>query len=317
MAANQDADEREPQLTIIMEAINKPINKQNTATQIFKEEEPQSPHLGIPLLKDYQRLQDINNREVNTFMHPDLVAKMMFEMPKHPYLRPLIGIHTDGFKTGVKIMTDEILKAKKLKQGVFHLHCCNIVWIGNRPICHNHVMNDLLKKMLNTKNVPKALYNPDYLPPSPILLEYSDIFEEQEPSTIISTEELIKQDETWTNIFGSAYTKKVTEEELVNHRAKHNQPDTPVEGQHQQSLEQKPTAPGLLSTKQFYVDHPRVIQELSYFGKGCQEGKKKITLTDDQGQEAFMTDEEDSTEMTTIVTFPSEEEGNLGYSTLT
>ena len=312
MAANQDPDEREPQLTIIMEAINKPIIKHNKETSKFEDKEPQSPHLGIPLLKDYQRLQDINNREINTFMPPDLVIKSMYEMPKHPYLRPLIGIHTDGFKTGIKVLTDEVLKAKRDKHGVFHIHCCNIVWIGKKPICHNHVMNDLLKKMLNRRNVPKSLYNPEYLPPSPILMEFTDIIEEQQPETSVITEELIKQDETWSNIFGPSYNKKFTEKQIMEHRAMQDQSDSTADQQSQESFEQQSAAPGLLKTKQFYVEHPRIYDELRYFSQGYEVGKNKIMLINDQGQEAYMTDDEDSTEHTTAVTPHNEQEGYLG-----
>ena len=52
---------------------------------------------------------------------------------KHPFQRFLIRVDSDVFNWAVKIVTGEIIKAKRNKKGVMHLECCNIIWIGSKP----------------------------------------------------------------------------------------------------------------------------------------------------------------------------------------
>ena len=296
-----------------MEENTIPSPQENQESAIFGSENVLSRHSGIPSLEEFNRLKDIKNREVQTFLTPYCVMERMYELPQHPYKRPLIGIHTDSFKTAIRIITEEILDAKRWKRGVFHMQCCNYFWIGTKPRVHNHVMNDLIRKMIDPRNVPKSLYNPDYLPPEAYIFDLTDEPAEPQPTVVPSTEELIKQDEFWSKMFGANYHKKVSEDEVLNHLRKNDPSRTPRETTEVPPVQPDSATSEGVATKRLIVESRRLNQELNFFNEGAEIGKERIKVIRIDGEERYLTDDEDSTEeFNDLLALPIEEEGNLG-----
>ena len=98
------------------------------------------------------------------------VAKEIFikdtskNFPRHPLLRTMVSLESDAFREAVKQVTKAINEAKRSHLLVSHLICCNVFWIGVSPRVHNHIINDKVRALLDRRCIPKAFYNPDYLP---------------------------------------------------------------------------------------------------------------------------------------------------------
>ena len=128
---------------------------------------------GFKTREEYNIYKDIKSREAFLFLDKNQVKdKVVFgkdnKRPPHPYFRTMVSIESDAFKESVRIVSDLVKVAKdpdaELNQVVLHFQCCNIIWIGKRPRVNNHVVNDKFKKLIHLKNVPKAFYNPHFLP---------------------------------------------------------------------------------------------------------------------------------------------------------
>ena len=249
-----------------------------------------SPHAGIPDLKKYQKLTDLNNRKTNHFMKKELVIKEIYSEPVHPYLRTMVAVISDAFKTAVKQVTNAIKQARKDKQGVFHLQCCDVFWIGRKPISHNHVINDVLRKMFDTRNVPKAFYNPDFMPPRSHVVNLSESAEVH--STVqLPLKELVDMDTRLSALFGESYQKKVTTDILQEHL--NNQGEAQAmseEDMEDNDWDSFSDDEDYQRAKGVVVDVPQVDEMLEFFNKQPEVGTLATTAVSVIGDDVSFQD---------------------------
>ena len=131
----------------------------------------ESPHAGIASLDYFNRLNRFKLRKIHTFFDPELVEKEIFfgtvpkdKQPVHPYLRKMVSIESEAFKQAVHLVAKAIVTAKQNHKLVTHLKCCDIIWIGVPPKMSTHCFNDKFRKYMDLRNIPKAYYNPQFLP---------------------------------------------------------------------------------------------------------------------------------------------------------
>ena len=231
-----------------------------------------SPHSGISTMEEYNKFKDFQNREIYTFMPPQVVEELIYQPPVHPWKRTMVGIFTDSFKTAVKILTADIKTAKKRKHGVYHLQCCNIIWIGRKPKVHCHVMNDLIRKMFDPRNLPKALYNPDYLPPFPDTIVFNGNSEPSNPAIQVSITELKAFDDLYSSFFGPTYERKVTPEMIEKYNR--DQQEEPSKMETSMTAPPSPKRQTPLSTPMktccFEVPHHTML--LEFLNEGAEIG---------------------------------------------
>lgn len=189
----------------------------------------ESPHAGISSRSYFDRLRKFQKRQIDTFMDPNLVEKEIFfgtdpkgPQPVHPFLRKMVSIQSTAFKQAVHLVTNAILKAKQNHQMVAHLQCCDIFWIGKPPKCSTHCFNDTFRRYMDLRNIPKAYYNPQFLPgfvqeeaevqtANPFLAEDVPV-EIEEP---LKEDELEKEEEKFLD-FGEILTRLKEKEELMS-----------------------------------------------------------------------------------------------------
>lgn len=258
-----------------------------------------SRHAGIPTISEFKRLSDIKNRNVNTFMSPQDVRKSIYEPAVHPYKRTMIGINTDAFETAVDELTDAIKKAKNDKKGVFHLQCCNIVWIGRKPRVHSHVMNDLFRKLFDVRNVPKALYDPSYLPPNPYELIYTDHVYEKEPQKLYSTEQLIEIDKVWKNIFGPAYIPQINEsssDRIVNELNHQVWESLEINHTDLVPIRERDSCETSLE-KKIRIEPIELTKALDFFSRGAEIGEGCLIKKNKNGTQELVSEDETDVDM--------------------
>ena len=131
----------------------------------------ESPHAGISSLTYFDQLKKFQRRKIHTFLDPELVEKEIFfstdrkdKQPAHPFLRKMVSVQSTAFKQAVHLVAKAIVTAKNDHRLVTYLQCCDIFWIGVHPKMTTHCFNDKFRKYMDLRNIPKACYNPDFLP---------------------------------------------------------------------------------------------------------------------------------------------------------
>lgn len=134
---------------------------------LIQETQGQEERLPCGILdpNEWMRLKDHQNRvHAESLGKQEVKAILLDQNYKHPFKRTVVPVDSDSFRWAVKLTTGQIVKAKRKKQGVIHLECCNIIWIGVKPRQCTHIVNDKLRKQLDIRAQVEKRYNPTFIP---------------------------------------------------------------------------------------------------------------------------------------------------------
>ena len=122
-------------------------------------------HSGLLDPKEWNHLKEFENRDHEEELAKDQVkAVVMDQEIKHPHMRKMVPVDSDAFRWAVSLVTGEIVKARNRHQGVMHLECCNVIWIGEKPRVCTHIVNEELRGQLDLRSQTKKKYNPTFTP---------------------------------------------------------------------------------------------------------------------------------------------------------